>query len=103
MSIDSDGHPPEAMDHFGAETHQPINLGRELADYSMYLQDRALVEAVHREGAVCADTATGRQHWTLPMPTAYSVLALSPVLAGDGVGPEITAATVIGIKATDDK
>ena len=57
MSIDSDGHPPEAMDHFGAETHQPINLGRELADYSMYLQDRALVEAVHREGAAWADAA----------------------------------------------
>ena len=57
MSIDSDAHGSQATDHFGAETHQPSNLGRELTDYSMYLQDRALVEAVHREGAAWADTA----------------------------------------------
>ena len=52
-----------APEHFGlqdpylAETHEPINLGSELVDYDMYRQDRALVEAVHREGAAWADTA----------------------------------------------
>jgi len=50
-------HFSEGPDRFWAETHQPDNLGSELADYSMYLQDQALVEAVHREGAAWADGA----------------------------------------------
>ncbi|NCV64586.1 MAG: DNA alkylation response protein, partial [Betaproteobacteria bacterium] len=50
-------HSSEGPDRFWAETHQPDNLGSELADYSMYLQDQALVEAVHREGAAWADGA----------------------------------------------
>ena len=43
-----------------AETHEPFNLGSELVDYDMYRQDRALVEAVHREGAAWADESLGR-------------------------------------------
>ena len=50
-------HSSEGPDRFWAETHQPDNLGSELADYSMYLQDQALVEAVRREGAAWADGA----------------------------------------------
>ncbi|MCL1961489.1 MAG: isovaleryl-CoA dehydrogenase [Desulfovibrionaceae bacterium] len=42
-----------------ADTHELINLGSELADYDMYRQDAALVEAVHREGAAWADAALG--------------------------------------------
>ncbi len=50
-----------APDSFGmarqpmAETHQPENLSRELADVNLYAQDAALREAVHREGAGWAD------------------------------------------------
>ncbi len=40
-----------------AETHQVINVGNELADFNAYLQDRALVEAVAREGAAWAHEA----------------------------------------------
>jgi len=42
-----------------ADTHEVINVGRELVDYDMYRQDAALVEAVHREGAAWADAALG--------------------------------------------
>jgi len=42
-----------------ADTHEVINVGRELADYDMYRQDTALVEAVQREGAGWADAALG--------------------------------------------
>ncbi|HEY0878058.1 MAG TPA: isovaleryl-CoA dehydrogenase [Zeimonas sp.] len=38
-----------------AETHEVINVGRELVDYNLYTQDAALREAVHREGADWAD------------------------------------------------
>ena len=36
---------------FLAETHEVVNVSRELGDYNMYLQDAALQEAVQREGA----------------------------------------------------
>jgi putative acyl-CoA dehydrogenase len=39
---------------FLAETHEVVNVGRELADYNPYLQDAALQEAVRREGAAAA-------------------------------------------------
>ena len=42
-----------------ADTHELINLGTELVDFDMYGQDRALVEAVRREGADWADAALG--------------------------------------------
>ena len=42
-----------------AVTHEVINVGTELADYDMYRQDRALVEAVAREGAAWADASLG--------------------------------------------
>lgn len=42
-----------------ADTHELVNIGSELADYDMYRQDAALVEAVHREGAAWADGALG--------------------------------------------
>ena len=41
---------PPKPDTFLAETHEPVNLSRELCDYNMYSQDAALVEAVRREG-----------------------------------------------------
>ncbi|MGZ5276794.1 MAG: isovaleryl-CoA dehydrogenase [Caldimonas sp.] len=34
-----------------ADTHEVVNVSRELADYNLYAQDAALVEAVRREGA----------------------------------------------------
>ncbi len=40
---------------FLAETHEVINVGRELVDYNLYTQDAALQEAVRREGAAWAD------------------------------------------------
>ncbi len=40
-----------------ADTHEVHNVGSELVDYDMYRQDRALVEAVRREGAAWADAA----------------------------------------------
>jgi len=38
-----------------ADTHEVINVSRELVDFNAYAQDRALVEAVRREGAAWAD------------------------------------------------
>jgi putative acyl-CoA dehydrogenase len=40
-----------------ADTHEVLNVGRELADFNAYREDRALVEAVQREGAAWADGA----------------------------------------------
>jgi putative acyl-CoA dehydrogenase len=37
-----------------AKTHEVVNVSRELADYNLYTQDAALVEAVRREGAAWA-------------------------------------------------
>jgi putative acyl-CoA dehydrogenase len=37
-----------------AETHEVVNVSRELADTNLYLQDAALVDAVQREGAAWA-------------------------------------------------
>ncbi len=37
-----------------AETHDVVNVGRELVDTNLYLQDAALVDAVMREGAAWA-------------------------------------------------
>ena len=42
-------HPP-----FLAETHEVVNVSRELVDSNLYTQDAALQEAVRREGAVWA-------------------------------------------------
>ena len=39
---------------FLADTHDVVNVSRELADYNMYLEDAALQEAVRREGAAAA-------------------------------------------------
>jgi putative acyl-CoA dehydrogenase len=39
---------------FLADTHEVVNVSRELVDYNLYLQDAALQEAVHREGAAWA-------------------------------------------------
>jgi putative acyl-CoA dehydrogenase len=40
---------------FLAETHEVINVARDLVDYNLYAQDAALREAVRREGAAWAD------------------------------------------------
>jgi len=48
---------PETMSKsalFLAETHEVVNVARELADYNPYLEDAALQEAVRREGAAAA-------------------------------------------------
>ncbi len=37
-----------------AATHEVVNVSHELCDYDMYTQDKALVEAVNREGAAWA-------------------------------------------------
>ena len=46
-------HPSPAELHL-AHTHEVFNVSSELADYNLYLQDRALTEAVAREGAAWA-------------------------------------------------
>ena len=51
---------PESLSkdtNFLADTHEVVNVSRELADYNVYLQDAALREAVRREGAGWADEA----------------------------------------------
>ncbi|MDT8992249.1 acyl-CoA dehydrogenase family protein [Curvibacter sp. APW13] len=45
---------PALHSRYLAQTHEVINVGTELGDYNMYLQDRALQEAVAREGAAWA-------------------------------------------------
>ena len=48
---------PEAFSKdtpFLADTHEVVNVSRELVDYNLYLQDAALQEAVRREGAAWA-------------------------------------------------
>lgn len=51
---------PEARPSVLAETHDVINVSRELVDYNAYLEDRALREAVAREGAAWADDDLAR-------------------------------------------
>ncbi|HLA36808.1 MAG TPA: isovaleryl-CoA dehydrogenase [Rhodocyclaceae bacterium] len=51
--------PPYAnMPHL-AETHEIVNVSRELCDYDMYAADAALQEAVKREGAAWAEADLG--------------------------------------------
>lgn len=45
---------------------------------------RLLIGASSRH-LYCADAASGKIQWTRPRPTSYAVLAMSPVLVGDGV------------------
>ncbi|MGA2778881.1 MAG: acyl-CoA dehydrogenase family protein [Steroidobacteraceae bacterium] len=45
-----------ASQHYLAKTHDVVNVSRELADYNIYSEDTALVDAVRREGAVWAHT-----------------------------------------------
>ena len=42
-----------------AETHDVVNVGSELVDYDLYREDRALVDAVRREGAGWAESDLG--------------------------------------------
>ena len=42
---------PAQSEEFLAETHEIVNVSRELVDNNLYLQDAALQEAVRREGA----------------------------------------------------
>ena len=49
---------PLLKDHtWLAETHDVVNVATELVDFNAYLQDRALQEAVQREGAAWANDA----------------------------------------------
>ncbi len=48
-------HRPGNRQPYLAETHEVENLSRELADYNLYTEDRALREAVQREGAAWAE------------------------------------------------
>ena len=49
---------PETKDtRFLADTHEVVNVSRELTDYNLYRQDAALQEAVRREGAGWDDDA----------------------------------------------
>ena len=50
--------PKDAL--FLADTHEVINVSRDLVDYNAYEQDRALQEAVHREGAGWAHDALAK-------------------------------------------
>ena len=52
--------PPRRDERFLASTHEVTNVARELVDYNLYREDRALVEAVQREGAAWADDDLGR-------------------------------------------
>ena len=49
--------PPALRDPYLADTHDVVNVGRELVDYNAYLQDAALQEAAQREGAGWAQEA----------------------------------------------
>lgn len=46
---------------------------------------RRLVIGCSERALYCADADTGKLQWTRPRPTAYSVIAMMPVLAGAGV------------------
>ncbi len=46
---------------------------------------RRLIVGCGTHTLYCADADTGKLQWTRPRPTAYGVLAMSPVLVGDGV------------------
>ncbi len=46
---------------------------------------RKLIIGCSLRMAYCVDAANGAIQWTRPMPTAYSVLSMSPALVGDGV------------------
>ena len=48
--MNAPGHLPGTAS-FLAETHEVVNVSRELTDFNPYLQDAALQAAVHREGA----------------------------------------------------
>ncbi len=51
--------PPDALDAYGAVTHEVVNQPYELTDYNLYDSDAALKEAVAREGAGWASNALG--------------------------------------------
>ena len=48
---------PALFDPYAAETHEVVNVGRELVDFNPYEQDAALQDAVQREGAGWAHEA----------------------------------------------
>ncbi|MFP5397762.1 MAG: isovaleryl-CoA dehydrogenase [Gammaproteobacteria bacterium] len=48
---------PALLDPCAAETHEVVNVGRELVDFNAYAQDAALQAAVQREGAGWAHEA----------------------------------------------
>lgn len=46
---------------------------------------RRLIIGASARHVFCVDANNGKRQWTRPRPTSYSVLAMSPVLVGDGV------------------
>jgi outer membrane protein assembly factor BamB len=46
---------------------------------------KRLIVGCSARHAFCVDADTGKIQWTQPRPTSYSVIAMSPVLVGDGV------------------
>jgi outer membrane protein assembly factor BamB len=46
---------------------------------------RRLIVGCSSRHLFCADAVSGAIQWAVPRPTSYSVLAMSPVLVGDGV------------------
>jgi outer membrane protein assembly factor BamB len=46
---------------------------------------RRLIVGCSAKTLFCVDADTGAVQWTRPRPTSYSVLAMSPVLVGDGI------------------
>jgi len=51
----------------------------------VHFAGRRLLIGCSARNLYCVDTATGKIQWLQPRPTSYSVLAMSPVLVGDGV------------------
>lgn len=47
--------------------------------------DRRLIVGCSLRNLFCIDASNGKIQWTRPMPTAYSVLAMPPVLVGETV------------------
>ena len=73
-------------DRWLASTHEVTNVARELIDLNLYREDRALVDAVRREGAAWADDslasfgalAGSASGWCAPMNARAMSAASSP-------------------------
>jgi outer membrane protein assembly factor BamB len=64
---------------------KPLESASYVSPIFVEFAGRRLIVGCSIRNLFCVDAQTGVLQWTQPMPTAYSVLALTPALVGDGI------------------